>query len=81
MIEGIPGDFILPLVAFAGTAALSALAGREWGRRAIRVAQKTRDAVDVICDAIDDGKITEEEVRAIVVAGTNWLEVVKAERR
>lgn len=79
MIEGIPADLLIPVAAIAGTAALSALAGRAWGRRAIRTAHATRDAVDVICDAIDDGKITEDEVREIVAAGTNWLAVVQAE--
>lgn len=81
MIEGIPADLLIAAAALAGTAALSALAGREWGRRAIRTAHATRDAVDVICDAIDDGKITEDEVREIVAAGTNWLAVVQAEHR
>lgn len=79
MIEGIPADLLISVAAIAGTAILSALAGREWGRRAIRTAHATRDAVDVICDAIDDGTITEDEVRAIVAAGTNWLAVVQAE--
>lgn len=73
MIEALPLDLLYPVAAIAGTAILSALAGRAWGRRTIAVAYTTRAAVDVICDAIDDGTITEEEVRAIVAAGNNWL--------
>lgn len=79
MIEGIPADLLYPVAAIAGTAILSALAGRAWGRRTIAAAHATRAAVDVICDAIDDGTITEDEVRAIVAAGNNWLAVVQAE--
>jgi hypothetical protein len=79
MIEALPLDLLIPVAAIAGTAALSALAGREWGRRAIRTAHATRAAVDVVCGAIADGRVTEEEVRQIVAAGTNWLAVVQAE--
>ena len=79
MIEALPADLLYSVVAIAGTAILSALAGRAWGRRTIAVAHATRAAVDVICDAIADGQVTEDEVREIVAAGTNWLAVVQAE--
>jgi hypothetical protein len=79
MIEALPIDLLYPVAAIAGTAILSALAGRAWGRRTIAVAYATRAAVDVICDAIEDGTITEEEVRAIVAAGNNWLAAVVQE--
>jgi len=79
MIEALPLDLLYPVAAIAGTAILSALAGRAWGRRALRAVHATRDAVDVICDAIEDGTITEDEVREIVAVGTNWLAVVQAE--
>lgn len=73
MIEALPLDLLYSVVAIAGTAILSALAGWAWGRRTIAVAHATRAAVDVICDAIEDGTITEDEVRAIIAAGNNWL--------
>ena len=73
MNETIPLDLIYSVAAIAGTAILSALAGLTWGRRTIAAAHATRAAVDVICDAIEDGTITEDEVRAIVAAGNNWL--------
>ena len=79
MIEAIPYDTALTVAAFVGTAALGALAGRAWGRRTIAAAHATRAAVDVICDAIDDGTITEDEVRAIVAAGNNWLTAIGLE--
>ena len=79
MIEALPADLLYSVVAIAGTAILSALAGRAWGRRTIAAAHATRAAVDVICDAIADGQVTEDEVREIVAAGTNWLAVVQAE--
>ena len=79
MNETLPLDLLYPVAAIAGTAILSALAGRAWGRRTIAAAHATRAAVDVICDAIDDGTITEDEVRAIVAAGNNWLAAVGLE--
>jgi len=79
MIEGIPADLLYPVAAIAGTAILSALAGRAWGRRTIAAAHATRAAVDVICDAIEDGTITEDEVREIVAAGNNWLAAISLE--
>lgn len=79
MIEALPLDLLYPVAAIAGTAILSALAGRAWGRRALRAVHETRAAVDVICDAIEDGTITEEEVRAIVAAGNNWLAAIGLE--
>ena len=79
MIEAIPYDTALTVAAFAGTAILSALAGRAWGRRTIAATHATRAAVDIICDAIEDGTITEDEVRAIVAAGNNWLAAVGLE--
>lgn len=79
MIEALPLDLLYPVAAIAGTAILSALAGRAWGRRTIAAAHATRTVVDVICDAIDDGTITEDEVRAIVAAGNNWLTVIGLE--
>ena len=79
MIEALPLDLLYSVVAIAGTAILSALAGRAWGRRTIAAAHATRAAVDIICDAIADGQVTEDEVREIVAAGTNWLAVVQAE--
>lgn len=79
MIEALPLDLLHPVVAIAGTAILSALAGRAWGRRALRAVHETRAVVDVVCDAIADGQVTEDEVREIVAAGNNWLAVVQAE--
>jgi len=79
MIEALPLDLLYSVIAIAGTAILSALAGRAWGRRTIAAAHATRAAVDIICDAIADGQVTEDEVREIVAAGTNWLAVVQAE--
>ena len=79
MIEALPLDLLYPVAAIAGTAILSALAGRAWGRRTIAAAHATRAAVDVICDAIADGRITEEEVRQIVAAGKNWLSAISRE--
>ena len=79
MIESLPLDLLYPVAAIAGTAIFSALAGRAWGRRTIAAAHATRAAVDVICDAIDDGTITEDEVRAIFVAASNWLAAVGLE--
>ena len=80
MIEALPLDLLYSVAAIAGTAILSALAGRAWGRRTIATAHATRAAVDTICDAIDDGTITEDEVRAIVAAGNNWLAAIQSER-
>ena len=79
MIEALPLDLLYPVAAIAGTAALSALAGREWGRRALRAVHETRAVVDVVCDAIADGQVTEDEVRAIVAAGNNWLAAISLE--
>ena len=79
MIEALSLDLLYPVAAIVGTAILSALAGRAWGRRTIAAAHATRAAVDVICDAIDDGTITEVEVRAIVAVGYNWLAAIGLE--
>ena len=79
MIEGVPADLLIAAAAIAGTATLSALAGRAWGRRALRAVHETRAVVDVVCDAIEDGTITEDEVRAIVAAGNNWLAAIGLE--
>ena len=41
MIETLPLDLLYPVAAIAGTAILSALAGRAWGRRTIAAAHAT----------------------------------------
>jgi len=81
MIEAIPYDTALTVAAFVGAAALGALAGREWGRRALHVAHKTRDVVDTVCDAIADGELTRDEIEQIVIAGNSWLVALKEPRR
>lgn len=52
----------------AGTAALSLLAGREWGRRALRMVHPARSLVDEVCDAIADGTVTPDEAEEITLA-------------
>lgn len=68
MIEAIPPDAIYWAASLAGTAALSLLAGREWGRRALRVAPAAGGLVEAVCDAVADGRVTPEEAEEIGLA-------------
>jgi len=79
MIEALPLDLLYPVAAIAGTAILSTLAGRAWGRRTIAAHTRPVQPSTSSGDAIEDGTITEDEVRAIVAAGNNWLAAVGLE--